>query len=477
MTEPFEVHVSPLPFDRLEAVAGADVIARAYEQAGAVEEQLRGRVVWNINSTATGGGVAEMLPSLLGYSRGLGIDTRWLVIEGTPPFFALTKRLHHLLHGSAGDGGSLGDEERRVYEQVARDNVDALLAQIRPRDVVILHDPQTAGLAPHLASAGVTVIWRCHIGNDHVNEEVARGWAFLEPYLEPVHAFVFTREAYVPPLAVGRYTALIPPSIDPFTPKNEDLDEATTLAILVHTGLLVGQASGLPITFLGEDGSPRRVDRRAEVVRWGQAPRWDTPLVVQVSRWDPLKDPVGVMHGFASLVDGTAPGGAELVLAGPETTGVADDPEAARVLEQTIAAWRDLPEAARDRVHLVSLPTADVDENAVIVNALQRHARVVVQKSLQEGFGLTVSEALWKGRALLASAVGGIQDQIVDGEHGLLLADPTDLDEFGAKLRRLLEDTELADRLGRNGKERVRERFLVVRHLSQYADLLQRLDA
>ena len=476
MADSFEVHISPLPFDRLESASGPERIAQAHEQARAVQEQLRGRVVWNVNSTATGGGVAEMLPSLLGYARGLGIDTRWLVIEGDAPYFALTKRLHHLLHGSAGDGGPTGDEERRVYEQVARDNADSLLAQIRPRDVVILHDPQTAGLAPHLTRAGVTVIWRCHIGVDEVNEEVARGWAFLEPYLEPVDAFVFTRAAYVPPLAAGRYTALIAPSIDPLTPKNEELDEETTLAVLVHTGLLVGQASANPITFLGQDGSPRRVDRRAEVVRWGQAPRWDTPLVVVVSRWDPLKDPIGAMRGFASLVEVTAPAGAELVLAGPETSGVADDPEAARVLEQTVAAWRELPEPVRDRVHIASLPTADVEENAAIVNALQHHARVVVQKSLQEGFGLTVSEAMWKSRAVLASAVGGIQDQIVDGEHGLLLDDPTDLAEYGAKLRLLLEDRALADRLGANAKERVRERFLVVRHLGEYADLLQRLD-
>ena len=212
-------------------------------------------------------------------------------------------------------------------------------------------------------------------------------------------------------------------------------------------------------------------------MRWGQAPRWDTPLVVQVSRWDPLKDPIGVMRGFAALVDGAAPAGAGLVLAGPETNGVADDPEAARVLDQIIAAWRELPEPVRNRVHIASLPSADVEENAAIVNALQRHARVVVQKSLQEGFGLTVSEAMWKSRAVIASAVGGIRDQIVDGEHGLLLDDPTDLAAFGAQLRRLLEDRALADRLGASAKERVRERFLVARHLGQYADLLQRLDA
>ena len=476
MTEPFEVHVSPLPFDRLEPLVGSDVVRQARERASALHDQLQGRVVWNVNSTATGGGVAELLPSLLGYARGLGIDTRWLVLEGSPPFFAITKRLHHALHGSAGDGRPLGDEERRIYEEVTHRNADALLAQIRPHDVAILHDPQTAGLAPQLARAGVTVIWRSHIGNDHVNEEIAHGWAFLEPYLEPVVAFVFSREGYVPPLTGGRYTSIIPPSIDPFTPKSEELDDETALAILVHTGLLADQASGRPITFIGQDGSPRRVQRRAEVVRWGQAPGWETPLVVQVSRWDPLKDPVGVMQGFAAAVE-NAPDDAELVLAGPETAGVVDDPEAARVLEETVAAWRALPEMIRNRVHLVSLPTTDVDENAVIVNALQRHASVVVQKSLQEGFGLTVTEAMWKARPVLASAVGGIQDQIEDGRHGLLLEDPTDLEAFSHKLRQLLEDPEWAQELGRNARERVRERFLSVRHLGQYADLLQRLDA
>ena len=475
MPEPFEVPIEPLPFDRLESAVGAAEVAHAHDRAAEMRERLGGRAVWNVNSTATGGGVAEMLPSLLGYAQGLGIDARWLVIEGVAPFFELTKRLHHLLHGSAGDGGPLGDAERPVYEQVASANAGPLLDRIRPRDVVILHDPQTAGLAPRLAEAGVTVIWRCHIGNDRPNAEVERGWAFLAPYLRHADAFVFTRREYVPPLAGGRPTSLIPPSLDPFTPKNEDLDEATVRAVLVHTGMVAGQSGDAPVEFTGADGSRRRVERRAEVVRSGGAPDPATPLVVQVSRWDPLKDPIGVMRGFAALVDGAAPRNAELVLAGPETSGVADDPEAAGVLQQTIAAWRELPEAARDRIHLVSLPTADVEENAVMVNALQRHAAVIVQKSMQEGFGLTVTEGLWKGRPMLASAVGGIQDQIVDGEHGLLVDDPADLDAFGVKLRTLLEDEALAERLGRAGKERVRERFLVIRHLGQYADLLRRL--
>ena len=478
MVEPHEVAVPARSFGLLEGVIGAEAVAAARARAAALRERLAGRTVWNINSTATGGGVAEMLPSLIGYARDLGVETRWLVIEGVAPFFGLTKRLHHALHGAAGDGSPLGDAERAVYEQVAEENAAGVLARVGPRDIVILHDPQTAGLAPHLARAGIPSIWRCHIGSDAANEEVERGWAFLAPYLEPVDAFVFTRQAYVPALAAGREVMLIPPSLDPLTAKNEDLDAETVRAVLAYTGMIAGgsgtgQSGGGPVRFTGQDGSPRRVERRAEVVRSGPPPLADAPLAVQVSRWDPLKDPLGVMHGFAAIAAGTP---ARLVLAGPDTSGVADDPEAAHVLEETIAVWRGLPEAVRDRIHLISLPTDDVEENAVMVNALQRHAAVIVQKSLQEGFGLTVTEAMWKGRPVLASAVGGIQDQIEDGRDGALLADPSDLAAYGERLRELLAQPERAEALGRQARETVRERFLSVRHLGQYAELIERLE-
>ena len=473
MVEPHEVAVPARSFGLLEGVIGAEAVAAARARAASLRARLAGRTVWNINSTATGGGVAEMLPSLIGYARDLGVETRWLVIEGIAPFFGLTKRLHHALHGAAGDGSPLGVAERAVYEQVAEENAAGVLAHVGPRDIVILHDPQTAGLAPHLERAGIRSIWRCHIGSDAANEEVERGWAFLAPYLAPVDAFVFTRQAYVPALASGREVMLIPPSLDPLTAKNEDLDAGTVRAVLAHTGMIAGGSGDGPVSFTGQDGSPRRVERRAEVVRSGTPPPADVPLAVQVSRWDPLKDPLGVMQGFAAIAADTD---AQLVLAGPDTSGVADDPEAAHVLEETIAVWRGLPEAVRDRIHLVSLPTDDVEENAVMVNALQRHAAVIVQKSLQEGFGLTVTEALWKGRPVLASAVGGIQDQIEDGHDGALLADPSDLAAYGARLRDLLAQPERAEALGRQARETVRERFLSVRHLGQYADLIERLD-
>ena len=315
------------------------------------------------------------------------------------------------------------------------------------------------------------------MGGDQTNgEEVERGWDFLAPYIQDVAVNVFSRHQYIPQCCDHGRSTVIPPSINVFSPKNQELDDATVRAILVHTGLVEGPPGDGSPTFLREDGSPGRVERHADVLRLGRAPTWDTPLIVQVSRWDPLKDPVGVMHGFTQLVNGAAPIGAELVLAGPNVNAIADDPEEAAVMDEVIAAWHRLSHSDRNRVHLACLPMADIDENAAIVNALQRHAAVVVQKSLHEGFGLTVTEAMWKGRPIVASAVGGIQDQITDGVNGLLLDDPTDLQAFAATLRRLLEDRAYAEGLGQNARQRVREQYLGIRHLSQYAELLKRLD-
>jgi trehalose synthase len=470
-----EVQIAVLPIDRFESVLGREQMHAALAVADEMRERLAGRVVWNVNSTDVGGGVAEMLRPLLGYSRSVGVDARWVVINGNPDFFHITKRVHHALHGSEGDGSKLGVAARQVYERTLRDNAIELGALVRPGDIVLLHDPQTAGLADHLIRGGAHVVWRCHVGCDSPNEEVERGWDFLYPYTRDVPAFIFSRDAYIPEYCDHGKSTVIQPSIDAFSAKNEELTEAAVRTILVHVGLVEGPAPDpSDHGFLREHGSPGRVTHRADVVRLGRAPSWDTPLVVQVSRWDPLKDMIGVMHGFARLHNGSAPGGAHLVLAGPNVKAVADDPEGAQVFAEVVEAWRELPHAIRDHIHVASLPTADVEENAAIVNALQRHAAVVVQKSLHEGFGLTVTEAMWKARPVVASAVGGIQDQIEDGLSGILLKEPTNLDAFAEALRGLLENPAAAARLGAAAKQRVREHFLGVRHLIQYAELFQR---
>jgi trehalose synthase len=471
-----EVRVGVRPLEQFSPLVPKKHMREAMKIALKSRNALAKRVFWNVNSTAVGGGVAEMLPSLCAYARSIGIDTRWLVIGGDPEFFHVTKRIHHALHGSSGDGTPLDEKARAIYEATIRRNTPDLLALVRPGDVVLLHDPQTVGLSRPLLNAGAHVVWRCHIGIDEPNDEARDGWEFLRPYLEPVPLYVFTRPAYVPTFCDHGKTLVIQPSIDVFSAKNQELSENAVRTILVHTGLVEGPPpENADHGFLQDDGSPGRVARRAEVVRLGRAPQWETPLIVQISRWDTLKDMEGVMLGFAKLCESDCPIRPELVLGGPNVEGVTDDPEGAAVFADVVETWRNLPDAIRDRIHLASLPTDDVQENAAIVNALQRHATIVVQKSLREGFGLTVAEAMWKGRAVVASAVGGIQDQIEDGVSGLLLKDPTDLDDFATQLCHLLCEPELLEAIGTAARQRAQEHFLGLDHLLKYAALLQRL--
>lgn len=461
---------------RYADVVGEERVRALQKHAAALGERLDGAAIWNLNSTAVGGGVAEMLAPLVGYARGAGIDCRWAVIEGDPDFFRLTKRIHHALHGSAGDGTPLDESARAAYEDTLRRNAVDLVSLVGEGDVVILHDPQTAGLVDALLEIGARVVWRCHIGHDRRNAQVDRGWDFLAPYLERVEATVFSRTAYIPPCCDHGRAQVIQPGIDAFSPKNQDMAPEVVDAILVETGLLEGPPPpDVALAFQRSDGTPGRVERAADVLRLGRAVRRDLPLVVQVSRWDPLKDPIGVMQGFQRMLQNHPGMTADLVLAGPNVKAVADDPEGDQVYEGVVEAWRALPHAARRRVHLAMLPTSDVSENAAIVNALQRRAQVIVQKSLHEGFGLTVTEAMWKGRPVLASAVGGIQDQIEDGVSGVLLADPSDCDAFAGALFGLLSDRERADRIGVAARERVRERFLGIRQLEDYTVLLDRM--
>jgi trehalose synthase len=429
--------------------------------------------VLNVNSTATGGGVAEMLQTLLAYGRGAGLDIRWLVIRGDPDFFEITKRIHNGLYGSPGDGGDLGEAERRHYERILRTNADELRALVRPSDVVLIHDPQPAGLAAAMAGAGAKVVWRCHVGADEPNEWTERSWSFLRPYLDGVDAFVFSRRAFAPSWADDSRLHVIPPSIDPFSAKNEPISQRNVRLILGYTGLIGGDGATPSVPFARRDGSPGRINRRADILQTGPPPPADAPIVVQVSRWDHQKDMQGVMDGFAEHVEPSL--GAHLLLAGPAVTGVADDPEAAEVLEECMERWRALPHSARSRIHLACTPMADPDEAAAIVNALQRHAAVVVQKSIAEGFGLTVAEAMWKARPIVASAVGGIVDQIVSGAHGLLVTDPRDLVSFGTAVETLLRERTEAARLGANARARANAEFLGDRHLEQYGRLLAQL--
>jgi trehalose synthase len=468
-----EVSVQALDPARLEPIIGSERLAQFDAAAERTREMLAGRAVINVNSTAAGGGVAEMLQTLLAYVRGAGVDTRWIVIEGDPAFFDITKRIHNGLYGTPGDGGELGARERTAYEATARRNSDELIALVRPGDLVLVHDPQPAGLAPRLLDAGAIVVWRCHVGCDTPNDWTKRSWDFLRPYLDDVHGFVFSRRSFAPAWVHPARMAVVPPSIDPFSAKNEPMSVRNVQLALAYVGVLEGD--GLPpiVPFARRDGSPGRIDRHVDLVRSGPPIPVGAPMVLQASRWDWMKDMAGVMQGFVQHVDRSL--GAHLVLAGPAVKGVADDPEAALVYQDCVKQWRALPHAARGRVHLACVPMTDADEAAAIVNALQRHATVVCQKSIAEGFGLTVAEAMWKAKPVVASAVGGIVDQVVHGETGILTDDPGDLAAFGSALETLLRDAVAAEAMGRNARVRAVDRFLGDRHLEQYADLFARI--
>jgi trehalose synthase len=467
-----EIEIPAMSPERFRSILPPERFAEFEAGAEEARELLAGRVVWNVNSTARGGGVVELLRPLLAYARGVGVDARWLVIHGTADFFAITKRIHNRLHGVQGDGGALDDAARRVYEEVLAENVAAVAGRVHEGDVVIVHDPQPAGMIPTLKSGGATTIWRCHVGIDHPNELAREAWAFLHPYLVDADADVFSREAFVWEGLDRDRIAVIHPSIDPLAPKNEDLHPAVVRAVLQAAGLLAGDGGETAAVFVRNDGTPGRVDRRAQVVEQGPLPP-GVPVVLQVSRWDALKDPLGVIRGFAEHVPSTT--GAHLVYAGPNVEAVADDPEGRRMFQEAIAFRDRLPAEPRSRIHLASLPMEDANENAIIVNALQRHAAIIVQKSLAEGFGLTVSEAMWKARPVIASRIGGIQEQIVHGESGILLDDPRDLAAFGAEIARLLAHPAEASEIGRRARERVRDHFLSVRSLLDYLDVIRRV--
>ena len=465
-----EVDVPVRTLARFEPLIGPDRYSELQRTAEDARRRLSRRTVWNFNSTASGGGVAEMLAVLVGYIKDARVDIRWHVMDGDASFFSITKRIHNRLHGVSGDAGGLGTIEAEHYAEVTAANARSARDLVRRDDVVLLHDPQAVGMASVLAAAGARVVWRCHIGREGTNRLTDEAWSFLRPHLASCEAYIFSRRQYVPHWMDASRVRIIPPSIDPFSPKNQEMSDVDVVRTLQGIGLLAQRGTSPPGTFVRSDGGPGVIERPATMVREGPPLRPQDRLVVQVSRWDRLKDMRGVMEGFALALSG--PVDAHLALVGPQMDAVSDDPEGLEVFDECVATWEALPSASRKRVHLVTLPMEDVDENAAMVNALQRHATVIVQKSLMEGFGLTVAEGMWKGRAVVASRVGGIIDQVAPGT-GILLDDSADLDGFARTLTSLLADPGEIARLGARARQHVLDHFVGDEHLESFAHLIE----
>ena len=458
---------------RLEPYLGPAAAARLAAGRTHAKETLVGRRVWAISSTASGGGVAEMMRALLPYLRGVGIDVRWMVITGPADFFRVTKRVHNWLHGHPGDRGRLGAGEFALLRRAAARQAEALQDRVAPGDVVVLHDPQTAFLVEPLKHFGANVVWRCHVGADPPNARVAEAWDWLLPCVAGADRLVFTRPGFVPPALRGDSTRIITPAIDPTSVKNQHLPLPLAQAIGQQIGVLDGRPAR-ETTVACADGAVVRVVRRARTFSAGPLPRAGIdPLVLSVCRWDRLKDQVGIISAFVEHVLPQRDD-AHLLVAGPPVGAIQDDPESSEVFELVHATWTRLPAAQRRQVTLACLPFESPDENAAIVNALQTFADLVVKKSLQEGLGLAVTEALWKQRPVVATRIGGHRDQIHNGRHGLLV-DPSDLPAFGNAVVRLLDSPRLATRLARAGHRRVQQRFLADRYFLEWTQLLGEL--
>lgn len=470
----YSVRINTRPIAEVTATFDPERLIALQHVAPTVRAAMRDQVVWNINTGIAVGGAHEMIHSMLSGIGALGVEVHWVTFDAEPEFLTTCKRLHNWVYGRPGDGRHMTEVTRSHYETLLGHEIAYLRERANPGDIAIVHDPQTAGLIPYLKDMGCKVVWRCHLGTAEANEWTRAAWDFLRPYVAKADTVIVSQPDYAPDFVPDDKLLIMSPSIDGNSTRNIYIDASVVDDTLVRANIVDGNESAHHVEFRRQDGATGAVRRHFDLVHGHQLIPADAQLVTQVSRWDRLKDMRGVLRSFVehrTLFDADV----HLALVGPNPGSEQSDPEAHSVRGECIEYWEALPDSVKGRVHLVSLPTDDTDESAHLVNAVQRRSDVVIQKSLAEGFGLTVAEAMWKHRPTVASAVGGLATQISDGDNGLLIKDPHDGEECATALARLLSDEELATRLGRAGHDSVRDNYLGDRHLLQFADLILRL--
>ncbi|MDI6732093.1 MAG: glycosyltransferase [Candidatus Margulisbacteria bacterium] len=383
-----------------------------FDELMLLAERAAGKRVKMVNATAAGGGVAEILARIVPLLNELGIKTKWEVIKGSGEFFGVTKALHNALHGYKTE---ITEQMFDIYNEAAKANAAEMVFD---EDAVIIHDPQPAGLIAAKEKSKSKWVWRCHIDTSHPQPDA---WNFIKGFVDKYDASVFSTPWFSQELLIPQY--FIYPAIDPLAEKNRELSRREINAVL----------------------NKYKIDS-------------SRPIITQISRFDHLKDPLGVIEAYRLVkkhID------CQLVLAGG---GAADDPEGSHVLQEVQEAAK-----ADTDIHILLLPPfADIE-----INALQRASTIILQKSLREGFGLTVTEALWKGKPVVASAVGGITLQVIHDFTGVLVHS---IEGAAFQIRYLLNNPQVARRLGEYGREHVREKFLITRKLRNYLLLLIALD-
>jgi trehalose synthase len=396
------------PLGDYEDVVGSDII----EELMIIASHVGNRSIKMVSSTPVGGGVAEMLHRIVPFLNYMGIQAKWEVIKGDDKFFEITKSFHNALQGQKEDFGEDAFTTYLEYNEMNSRELDF------DEDLIVIHDPQPVALIHWNQNRKNRWVWRCHIDMSHPNPQV---WGFLKPYVEKYDAAIFSSALFSAELSIPQYRFY--PAIDPLDDKNRELDTSYVNSVLANYGI------------------PK-----------------DKPIVTQISRYDPWKDPVGVIRAWRMARKNVD---CRLLLVGDKA---ADDPEADKILEEVRA------EAGNDpNIHILTFSPSIATE----INAFQRASDIVLQKSLREGFGLTVSEALWKRRAVVGGAVGGIPAQIIDGYTGLLVHS---VEGASLGIRSLLSQPSFAKALGENGHQRVKDEFLITKNLKRYLLLLLALD-
>ena len=381
--------------------------SKAADRIAAKAERLGTLRIAHVSSTFYGGGVTEILTPLTLMMNEIGIETDWHLIQGTPAFFGCTKKLHNMLQGAEID---FPEVDREIYEQVVFEN--ATRVHLEECDAVIVHDPQPLPLVRYVGERRMPWFWQCHVD---LSSPHPATWNYLRQFVEQYDAAIFSLPEYGQDLGIDEL--FVTPAINPFSAKNVELSDREICDCLAQ--------HGIPL---------------------------DRPLVTQISRFDAWKDPMGVIEAFRKARKEVA---CTLVLVG---NNASDDPEGGAILE-------DIRKAVDEDIIVLAV------DDPVLVNALQRHAAVVLQKSTREGFGLTVTEAMWKGAAVIGGNVGGIRRQIVDGENGFLVGT---VDQAAERIVQILKDPALRRRIGHCAMESVREKFLMSRLLEDWLDLLAR---
>jgi trehalose synthase len=383
-----------------ESIVGKNVL----DELCLLADRLKGKVLQNINSTRVGGGVAEILNRMVPLMQDLGVDARWDVMKGEDTFFGVTKKIHNALHGRP---ETFSKEDWDIFEETGNQNAKEMQVT---GDVVFVHDPQPILFVQNKPKSSSRWVWRCHVDVSRPDKNV---WAYLKKHIERYDAAIFSAPQFSQPLSVRQF--LMSPSIDPLSTKNKHLQDAE----------------------IGEVFARFKINR-------------DKPIITQISRFDYLKDPVGVIEAFYIVRKSLD---CQLVLAGGTAT---DDPEASKVLEEVREKAKGDPD-----IHILAIPP----DSDLEINALQRGSDVIVQKSLREGFGLTISEALWKAKPVVASAVGGIPLQIKHKFSGMLCHS---VDGCAYAIKQVLNSPKFAKQLGENGREHIHQNFLLTRHLKEY---------